>query len=76
MRIFEWIISTIICFLKFIIGFMLVMGAFLVEAMWLGFCFGTVIVGILMLLFMPEILFAPFIIIMATGGALMENSDC
>lgn len=42
------------------VGGLIVLGAGIAEVAWLGFCFGTVIVGLLMLFFMPGLLFAPF----------------
>ena len=46
--------------MKKIIGFALIaLGVFL-EVTWLGFVFGSVIIGILLLIFAPRILFFPF----------------
>lgn len=41
-------------------------GVFL-EVMWLGVCFGTVIIGILLLFFAPRILFFPFNFFLVIG---------
>ena len=43
-----------------IIGFAFIaLGVFL-EVTWLGICFGSVVIGILLLIFAPRILFFPF----------------
>jgi len=43
-----------------LIGFgFIALGIFL-EVTWLGFCFGSIIIGILLLIFAPRILFFPF----------------
>jgi hypothetical protein len=57
--------------LVFIIcGILAMIGAVVAEIAWLGFCFGTVVIGILMLIFAPLVLFAPLTIIFSTGMAL------
>ena len=56
---------------KKIIGIALIISAFVVEAMWLGACFGTVIVGIVLLILAPGILFAPFNILFTMGIAFL-----
>ncbi|WP_287125540.1 hypothetical protein [Desulfobacter sp.] len=38
---------------------------------WLGICFGTVIIGILMLIFCPTILFLPFSLFTTPGLSLI-----
>ncbi len=43
-----------------ILGVLLVVGGVLLGVAWLAFCFGSIIVGILLLLFAPGILVAPF----------------
>jgi len=53
--------------LKKIVGIGLMGAAFVVEFFWLGLTFGSVIVGIVLLLFAPHILLAPFNILMALG---------
>ena len=50
-----------------LIGIGLIISAFVVEAMWLGACFGTVVVGIVLLLFAPAILLLPFNVLFAMG---------
>jgi hypothetical protein len=47
------------------------LGIFL-EVMWLGVCFGTVIVGILLLIFAPSILFFPFNFFLVLGLSIMN----
>jgi hypothetical protein len=45
-------------------------GTVAVEIAWLGFCFGTVIIGILLLFFAPLILFMPVTFGFSTGMAI------
>ena len=51
----------------------IVLGIFL-EVMWLGVCFGTVIIGILLLIFAPSILFFPFNFFLVIGLSIMKGS--
>jgi hypothetical protein len=46
------------------------LGAFL-EFLWLGVCFGTIIIGILLLIFAPRILFFPFNFFLVIGLTIM-----
>ena len=46
------------------------LGIFL-EVMWLGFCFGSVLIGILLLIFAPRILFFPFTFFLLIGMRLI-----
>jgi len=48
------------------------LGVFL-EVMWLGFCFGSVVIGIILLIFAPRILFFPFNFFFIIGMATMYN---
>ncbi len=45
-------------------------GSVVAEVAWLGFCFGTVIIGVLMIFLAPLILFAPLTIGFSSGLAL------
>ncbi len=57
--------------LVFIIsGVVMMVGAVAAQIAWLGLCFGTVIIGVLMLFFAPFLLFAPFTLLFGTGTAL------
>ena len=58
-----------------IIGTILIIAAFVVEASWLGVCFGSVIVGIVLLIFAPGILFAPFNILFTMGLAFFARDS-
>lgn len=51
-------------------GLLLICGGLVAQIAWLGFCFGTVFVGLLMLFFAPALLFLPFTLMMASGTAL------
>ena len=45
--------------------------AAIVEVLWLGFCFGTVIVGIILLFTVPGILFAPLLFLGCVGYSIL-----
>ncbi|MEA1982647.1 MAG: molecular chaperone DnaJ [Campylobacterota bacterium] len=49
---------------------LIALGIFL-EVMWLGFCFGSVLIGILLLIFAPRILFFPFNFFLLIGLRLI-----
>ena len=52
-------------------GFAFIALGIFLEVMWLGFCFGSVIIGILLLIFAPRILFFPFNFFLLIGLRLM-----
>ena len=57
--------------MKKILGFgFIALGVFL-EITWLGICFGSVIIGILLLIFAPRILFFPFNFFLLIGLRLI-----
>lgn len=59
--------------IKKIFGFgFIALGIFL-EVSWLGFCFGSVIIGILLLIFAPRILFFPFNFFLLIGLKLIYS---
>ena len=58
-----------------ILGAGFIIGGILVQIAWLGVCFGTVIVGIIVLFAAPEILFAPFAIGLAGGLAFFASCE-
>jgi hypothetical protein len=47
------------------------LGVFL-EVLWLGFCFGSIIIGILLLIFAPSILFFPFNFFLVIGLSIIN----
>lgn len=51
-------------------GVLLMIASVFAEVAWLGLCFGTIIVGFLMLLFVPSMLLLPFTFISSIGVAL------
>ena len=53
--------------IKKIIGFAFIILGIVLEFFWLGFCFGSIIIGILLLIFAPRILFFPFSFFMLVG---------
>jgi len=48
------------------------LGVFL-EVMWLGFCFGSIIIGALLLIFAPRILFFPFTFFLLIGLSIIKG---
>lgn len=64
--------------IRLIIGTVFIVGGVVVQAAWLGICFGTVIIGILLVFIAPSILFFPFTFGLAFGIAIItgeENSN-
>jgi hypothetical protein len=58
-----------------IIGFGLIALGIFVELTWLGICFGSVIIGILLLIFAPRILFFPFNFFLILGIVTMNGKN-
>ena len=54
-------------------GCLIFVGAAVVEVMWLGFCFGTVIVGFFLLFTMPLLLVSPIAIGFVLGTAVFAK---
>ena len=63
------------CIFKVIIGAGINIGAIAIEIACLGVCFGTVIIGVALLIFAPEILLMPFTVGMASGLALIGSCN-
>jgi len=57
--------------LKKLFGFAFIIAGIVLEVMWLGFCFGSIIIGILLLIFAPRILFFPFNFFLLVGLRIM-----
>ncbi|QOY53783.1 DnaJ domain-containing protein [Candidatus Sulfurimonas marisnigri] len=58
--------------MKMILGLAIIaLGVFL-EFLWLGFCFGSIIIGILLLIFAPRILFFPFTFFLILGLSIIN----
>ena len=58
-------------FMNKIIGFALIALGIFLEITWLGFVFGSVVIGILLLIFAPRILFFPFNFFLLLGLKIM-----
>jgi hypothetical protein len=56
-----------------LIGLLLMAAGVVVEVMWLSFCFGTIIIGLVLLLRFTPLLFAPFIFMTVGGWRLMKS---
>lgn len=59
--------------MKKIIGLAIIMFGIFLEVMWLGFVFGSIIIGILLLIFAPRILFFPFNFFLLIGMRLIYS---
>ena len=61
--------------MKKIIGLAIIAFGVFVEITWLGICFGSVIIGILLLIFAPRILFFPFNFFLLLGFMIMNGKN-
>ena len=59
--------------MKLIFGLAIIVFGLFLEVMWLGFCFGTVLIGILLLIFAPSILFFPFNFFLVIGLTIING---
>lgn len=59
--------------MKKLLGLAIIALGIALEVMWLGVCFGTVIIGILLLIFAPSILFFPFNFFLVIGLSIMHG---
>jgi len=59
--------------MKKFLGFAIIALGIFLEILWLGVCFGTVIVGIALLIFAPRILFLPFNFFLVIGIAMIGS---
>ncbi len=57
--------------MKKIIGFALIALGIFLEVTWLGFVFGSVVIGIFLLIFAPRVLFFPFNFFLLLGLKIM-----
>ena len=58
---------------EIITGLVVFLGGGALAIAWIAFCFGTVVVGILLLVFAPWILFSPLMFSLALGTATMRS---
>lgn len=56
-----------------LLGVGIMIGAVVGQVLWLGFCFGTVIVGIILLFTMPAVLVWPAVVGVPVGFAFFIN---
>jgi hypothetical protein len=61
--------------MKKIIGFGLIALGIFLEITWLGICFGSVIIGVLLLIFAPRILFFPFNFFLVIGLVIINGKN-
>ncbi|NOQ30643.1 MAG: DnaJ domain-containing protein [Helicobacteraceae bacterium] len=58
---------------KTLLGIAIIALGIFLEVMWLGVCFGTVVIGIILLIFAPGILFFPFNFFLVLGLSVMKG---
>lgn len=63
-----------LCFFKNILALAFLIGGVVAEIAWLGFCFGTVVIGIALLFIAPKVLLAPMVMSFELAG--ITNSGC
>ncbi len=61
--------------MKKFIGFAIIALGIFLEVLWLGVCFGTVVVGVILLVFAPRILFFPFNFFFVIGLAMIGSGS-
>lgn len=54
-------------------GGLVVFGGIAAEIAWLTFCFGSVIIGLLLVIFAPSVLVGPFYFFLTMGGGLISK---
>ncbi|MEA3498821.1 MAG: DnaJ domain-containing protein [Campylobacterota bacterium] len=59
--------------MKTLLGVAVIAFGVFLEITWLGICFGTVIIGILLLIFAPSILFFPFNFFLVIGLSIING---
>jgi hypothetical protein len=59
---------------KAILGLVLVASGIVLEGLWLAFCFGTIVVGIVMLIWFTPILFFPFAMVSLPGWRIFNDA--
>lgn len=60
--------------MKTIFGIAIIAFGIFLEITWLGICFGTVIIGVLLLIFAPGILFFPFNFFLVIGLSIIKGT--
>ena len=61
--------------MKKYMGFAIIALGIFLEILWLGVCFGTVFIGVLLLFFAPRILFFPFNFFLVIGVAMIGSGS-
>jgi len=59
--------------MKKILGFAIIAFGIFLEVLWLGFIFGSVVIGVLLLIFAPRILFFPFNFFLVIGLTVIHG---
>lgn len=59
---------------KVILGLVLVASGIALEGLWLTFCFGTIVIGIVMLIWFTPILFFPFAFVSLPGWRIFNDA--
>jgi hypothetical protein len=58
--------------MKMILGLGVIALGIVLEFMWFGFCFGSIIIGVLLLIFAPSVLFFPFNFFLLIGLSIIN----
>jgi len=58
--------------MKTILGLAIIALGIFLEFLWLGFCFGSIIIGVLLLIFAPSVLFFPFNFFLIIGLTIIN----
>jgi len=58
---------------KKLFGVAFIIAGVVLEFFWLGFCFGSIIIGIILLIFAPRVLFFPFTFFLLIGLKLIYS---
>lgn len=61
------------CIFKFIISGIIIVCAIIIEISWLAICFGSILLGVVLLIFAPHILFLPFTLGLTIGATIVSS---
>lgn len=58
---------------QIVLGCVLIASGIALEGLWLAFCFGTVVIGLVLLIWFTPILFFPFTLLSISGWNMLKN---
>lgn len=65
------VMGKVASFANIVVGLVLWVGAVFIELSWLTVCFGTVVIGLLLLIFAPVLLITPIVFIGTLANAFL-----